>query len=221
MSDWTTIGLWLAVVASGIYHGVNPGMGWPLAVSAGLMDKRAGQLFWALGLLAAGHFLAMISILLPFGAMLTLVLWERQIRIVAGLVVVAAGIYLLTNQRHPRLLARIPPTQLALWSFAAATAHCAGLMLVPIYLGLCRTEELGAGHSAAVTLMSGNLVAAVTVSVAHTCAMVLSGGLIAIAVYRWLGPRFISKSWFNLDAVWAMSLILVGGIGIASVGFLG
>jgi hypothetical protein len=221
MSEWTTTGLWLAVVASGIYHGINPGMGWPLAVSAGLLDKRAGQLFRALGLLAVGHFLAMIGILLPFGAMLTLVLWERQIRIAAGLVVVAAGVYLLINRRHPRVLARIPPAQLALWSFAAATAHGAGLMLVPIYLGLCRTEELDAGHSAAVTLMSGNLTTAVNVSVAHTSAMILSGGIIAIAVYRWLGPRFISKSWFNLDAIWAMSLILVGGIGIASVGFTG
>jgi hypothetical protein len=221
MSEWTTTGLWLAVVASGIYHGINPGMGWPLAVSAGLLDKRAGQLFRALGLLAVGHFLAMIGILLPFGAMLTLVLWERQIRIAAGLVVIAAGVYLLINRRHPRVLARIPPAQLALWSFAAATAHGAGLMLVPIYLGLCRTEELDAGHSAAVTLMSGNLTTAVNVSVAHTSAMILSGGIIAIAVYRWLGPRFISKSWFNLDAIWAMSLILVGGIGIASVGFTG
>jgi hypothetical protein len=123
MSEWTTTGLWLAVVASGIYHGINPGMGWPLAVSAGLLDKRAGQLFRALGLLAVGHFLAMIGILMPFGAMLTLVLWERQIRIVAGLVVVAAGVYLLINRRHPRVLARIPPAQLALWSFAAATAR--------------------------------------------------------------------------------------------------
>ena len=194
-------------------------MGWPLAVSAGLLDKRAGQLFRALGLLAAGHFLAIIGILLPFSAMLTLVFWERQIRFAAGLVVVAAGIYLLINRRHPRVLARIPPAQLALWSFAAATAHGAGLMLVPIYLGLCRTEDLDAGHSAAVTLMSGNLATAIAVSVAHTFAMILSGGMIAVAVYRWLGPRFISLSWFNLDTIWAMSLILVGGIGIASVGF--
>lgn len=219
MSEWTTTGLWLAVVASGIYHGVNPGMGWPLAVSAGLLDKRAGQLFRALGLLAVGHFLAMIGILLPFGAMLTLVLWERQIRLAAGLIVVAAGIYLLINRRHPRVLARIPPAQLALWSFAAATAHGAGLMLVPIYLGLCRAEDLDAGHTAAVTLMSGNIVTAIIVAVAHTSAMILSGGLIAIAVYRWLGPRFIAQSWFNLDAIWAMSLVLVGAIGIVSTGF--
>ncbi|RWL99817.1 MAG: hypothetical protein E5X80_28265 [Mesorhizobium sp.] len=219
MSEWTTAGLWLAVIASGIYHGINPGMGWPLAVSAGLLDRRAGELFRALGLLATGHFVAMIGILLPFGAMLTLIAWERQIRIAAGLIVVAAGIYLLINRRHPRVLVRIPPTQLALWSFAAATVHGAGLMLVPIYLGLCQTGGRDVGHQAAATLAAGNLITATAVSVLHTAAMIASGGVIAVAVYRWLGPKFISQSWFNLDIVWAVSLILVGGIGIASIGY--
>jgi hypothetical protein len=161
----------------------------------------------------------MIGILLPFGAMLTLIVWERQIRIAAGLIVIAAGIYLLINRRHPRVLARIPPAQLALWSFAAATAHGAGLMLVPIYLGLCLAGEPDVGHQAAATLMTGNLITATAVSVVHAAAMIVSGGVIAIAVYRWLGPKFISQSWFNLDIVWAASLILVGGIGIASLGF--
>ncbi len=219
MSEWTTAGLWLAVVASGTYHGVNPGMGWPLAVSAGLLDRRARALFRALGLLAMGHFVAMIGILLPFGAMLTLIVWERQIRIAAGLIVIATGIYLLINRRHPLVLARIPPAQLALWSFAAATAHGAGLMLLPIYLGLCQAGELDVEHQAAATLATGNLITAITVSAVHTAGMIVSGGVIAIAVYRWLGPKFISQSWFNLDIVWAVSLILVGGIGIASIGY--
>ncbi|TIW15973.1 MAG: hypothetical protein E5V65_17770, partial [Mesorhizobium sp.] len=182
-------------------------------------DRRAGALFRALGLLAAGHLAAMIGILLPFGAMLTLIVWQRQIRIAAGLIVIAAGIFLLINRRHPRVLARIPPAQLALWSFAAATAHGAGLMLVPIYLGLCQAGQPVVGHQAAATLMTGNLTTAATVSVVHTAAMIASGGVIAVAVYRWLGPKFISQSWFNLDIVWAISLILVGGIGIASIGY--
>jgi hypothetical protein len=219
MSDWTTAGLWLAVTLSGVYHGINPGMGWPLAVSAGLMGKGSGDLVRALGLLAAGHFLAMLGILLPFVAMATLVIWERQIRIAAGLIVIGAGVYLFINRRHPRFLSRIPPAQLALWSFAAAMAHGAGLMLVPIYLGLC-ANELDAGHAAAATLMAGNLATAIAVATVHTAAMILSGGLSAFAVYRWLGLTFISKSWFNLDVVWALSLILVGSIGLLSVGFM-
>jgi hypothetical protein len=168
----------------------------------------------ALGLLAAGHFLAMLGILLPFVAMATLVIWERQIRIAAGLIVIGAGVYLFINRRHPRFLSRIPPAQLAFWSFAAAMAHGAGLMLVPIYLGLCGPNELDAGHTAAATLMAGNLATAIAVATVHTTAMALSGGLAAFAVYRWLGLTFISKSWFNLDVVWALSLILVGCIGL-------
>lgn len=214
--DWVAAGLWLAVFGSGIYHGVNPGMGWPLAVSAGLMGDGRRDLLAALGPLAIGHFLAMAGILLPFAAMTVLIAWQQEIRIGAGLLVIAAGIYLLMNRRHPRVFARIRPTQLTLWSFAVATAHGAGLMLVPIYLGLCRVEDLDAGHAAAAALMAGNLATAIAVSVIHTLAMVLSGGIIALCVHEWLGPKFISQSWFNLDIVWALSLILVGGIGLGS-----
>ena len=212
--DWTTVGLWLAVISSGIYHGVNPGMGWPLAVSAGLMGNGRRDLIAALGPLAIGHFLAMASILLPFALMTMLVAWQYEIRIGAGLLVIAMGVYLLVNRRHPRFLARIRPTQLMLWSFAVAMAHGAGLMLVPIYLGLCRASELDAGHQAALTLMSGNLAMAIVVAVIHAGAMILSGGLMAVAVHAWLGMQFLSKSWFNLDVVWAVSLIFVGAIGL-------
>ena len=215
-TDWTAAGLWLAVIGSGIYHGINPGMGWPLAVSAGLMGNGRRDLLGALGPLAIGHVLAMTGILLPFAAMTALVAWQQEIRIGAGLLVIVMGFYLLINRRHPRFLARIRPTQLALWSFAVAMAHGASLMLVPIYLGLCRVEELDAGHEAAGTLIGGNLYTAIAVSVVHTTAMILFGGIIAFTVHEWLGPKFISKSWFNLDIVWALSLILVGGIGFAS-----
>lgn len=217
--DWTTAGLWLAVVASGIYHGINPGMGWPLAVSAGLMGGGRRHLLAALGPMAIGHFIAMTAILLPFAAMTVLVSWQYEIQFGAALVVIAFGVYLLIYRRHPRFLARIRPTQLALWSFAVALAHGAGLMLLPIYLGLCRAEELDQGHLAATALMAGNLATATIVSVVHTCAMVLSGGLVALAIYEWLGLKFISKIWFNLDAVWALSLVFIGSIALTRVLF--
>ena len=216
MAEWATASLWLAVIGSGIYHGINPGMGWPLAVSAGLMGNGRRDLFAAFGPIATGHFIAMAGILLPFAMMTVLVLWQREIRIGAALLVIAFGGYLLINRRHPRFLARIRPTQLALWSFAVAMAHGAGLMLVPIYLGLCRVEELDLGHQAAFTLMGGNLVTAIAVSVVHAIAMIASGGAMAFAAHEWLGLTFISKSWFNLDIVWAVSLILIGGIGLAT-----
>ena len=147
-AQWTTAGLWLAVVAIGLYHGLNPAMGWPLAVSAGLMGRGRRDLFAALAPLAAGHLLAMLAILLPFTVMLSLIDWQREIRIGAGLLVIAFGVFRLLSRRHPRALARIPPTRLALWSFAMALAHGAALMLLPIYLGICAADDLDAAHRA-------------------------------------------------------------------------
>jgi hypothetical protein len=214
-ADWTPAGLWLAVVASGFYHGVNPGMGWPLAVSAGLMERNPRALVSALWPLWVGHLLAMLLVLLPFALLVALVEWQRQIQIGASLLVIGFGIFRLVNRRHPRRLARIRPTQLVLWSFAVAIAHGAGLMLVPIYLGLCQASEPDKGHEAAGALINADLGTAVLVSVVHSALMIAAGGLSAWLVYRYLGLKFVSRSWFNLDATWAVSLIFVGTLALA------
>ena len=212
--DWAVAGLWLAVIASGLYHGVNPGMGWPLAVSAGMMEKSPRALLAALAALAGGHLLAMLLMILPFSLLISLVYWQRQIRIGASLLVMGFGAFRLIDRRHPRALARIKPTQLGLWSFAAAIAHGAGLMLAPIYLGLCAAESLDRGDAAANTLISANLGMAVLVSIVHSGAMIVAGGLAAWLVYRYLGLRFLSRGWFNLDATWAATLVLVGAVSL-------
>ena len=214
-TDWTPAALWLAVVASGLFHGVNPGMGWPLAVSAGLMEKSSRALVAALWPLTAGHLLAMLLVILPFALLVTLVEWQRQIQIGASLLVIGFGIFRLLNRRHPRALARIRPAQLGLWSFAVAIAHGAGLMLVPIYLGLCQASDLDKGHQAAGALINFNLGMAVLTSVVHSASMIAAGGLSAWLVYRYLGLKFMQRSWFNLDTTWAVSLILVGAIALA------
>jgi hypothetical protein len=213
--EWTSVVLWLAVVASGLYHGVNPGMGWPLAVSAGLMGKNSRALMAALWPLTVGHLLAVLVVILPFSLLVALVQWQRQIQISAGVLVIGFGIFRLVNRRHPRALARIRPTQLGLWSFAVAIAHGAGLMLVPIYLGLCRAADLDRGHEAAGALINADLGMAVLVSVVHSLAMISAGGILAWLVYHHLGLTFVSRSWFNLDATWAFSLILVGALSLA------
>ncbi|MEM7423941.1 MAG: hypothetical protein AAF334_09470 [Pseudomonadota bacterium] len=206
----TTAGLWLAVVFSGLYHGVNPGMGWPLAVSAGLMNGGRGPLLRSLAPLAFGHLLSMLIVLLPFALLTGLLVWQQEIRIGASVLVVAAGVFLWFWRRHPRALARIAPHKLTLWSFAIALAHGAGLMLVPIYLGLCAVGEAHAGHAAAVTLMTSSATMAVAVSAVHAGAMIAAGGVVALLVHDWLGLKFLSQSWFNLDRVWAGSLVLIG-----------
>ncbi|WP_291867708.1 hypothetical protein [Bradyrhizobium sp.] len=189
-------------------------MGWPLAVSAGLMERSPRALAAALGSLAAGHLFAMLLVILPFALLAALVDWQRQVQIGASLIVIGFGIFRLASRRHPRALARIGPTQLGLWSFAVAIAHGAGLMLVPIYLGLCRGADLDQGHQAAGTLINANLGMAVLVSVVHATAMIMAGGLAAWLVYRYFGLKFVSRSWFNLDTSWALSLILVGAIAL-------
>ncbi|MGB7917348.1 MAG: hypothetical protein WCF79_18955 [Rhodomicrobium sp.] len=190
-------------------------MGWPLALSAGLMEKSSRALVAALWPLTAGHFLAMLFVLLPFSLLVALVEWRLQIQIFASILVIGFGVFRFVNRRHPRALARIPPAQLGLWSFAVAIAHGAGLMLLPIYLGLCRANGLDQGHERFGALINADLRMAVLVSVAHTVAMITAGGGLAWLVYLTLGLKFVSRSWFNLDATWAVSLVLVGSLSLA------
>ncbi len=215
LNDLNTVtALWWAVIFSRLYHGINPGMGWPLAVSAALMEDTKSAMPKALAALAVGHFFSMTLILLPFSLLAGLLFWHWEIQIGAAVIVIAMGVYLLVNRRHPRFLARVHPARLGLWSFLAALAHGAGLMLVPIYLGICQISQDDTGHLAARELMASNITNALAVAMAHTIAMVVAGGIIAFNIYKWLGLKFLSRTWFNLDIVWALSLVMVGGFGI-------
>ena len=202
---------WLGVIGFGVYHGLNPAMGWPLAVANGLAARRDSAVFatvWPLGL---GHLLAMAVVLVPFALLAWYVEWSRAIRIGAALLVLAFGVLRLARPRHPRWLARVPPARLAWWSFLMATAHGAGLMLVPIALGLCARDAAQHSH----VEVGSSVVTALLVAGVHTAAMMACGIALAWAVYRWLGLRFVTRSWFNLEAVWALSLMLTGGIAAA------
>ncbi len=141
----------------------------------------------------------MLVVILPFALLLVIVAWQQQIQIGASLLVIGFGVFRFVNRRHLRVLARIRPTQLGLWSFAVAVAHGAGLMLVPIYLGLCRAADLDKGHEAAGALINANLGMAILVSIVHSMAMIVTGGFLAWLVYRYLSLKFLSRSWFNLD----------------------
>ena len=206
-----TAALWFAVVALGLYHGLNPAMGWPLAVANGMADRRAASVFATLLPLGGGHFAAIAVGLAPFALLGWYVAWSQAIRIVAGLAVLLFGVFKLLNRRHPRMLARIPPTRLAWWSFLMATAHGAGLMLAPFMLGLCAAP----GHDAlAAGLARATMGMALLVAVVHTVAALLAGIAIAWIVYRYLGLGFLRRAWLNLDAVWGVSLVLAGAAGI-------
>jgi hypothetical protein len=190
-------------------------MGWPLAVSAGLMERRPRALIAAFGPLTLGHMLAMLAFLLPFSLLIALVQWQREVQIAASMMLIGFGMFRLINRRHPRVLARIKPTQLALWSFAVAIAHGAGLMLVPIYLGLCSATDLHSEHEAG-ALIKADLGMAIIVSAVHSLAMIAAGGGLAWLVYQYFGLKLVSRSWFNLDRVWALTLVLTGGVSLVS-----
>ncbi|MDO9714633.1 hypothetical protein, partial [Paracraurococcus lichenis] len=161
------------------------------------------------------HLLAMLVMMLPFAVLGALLAWQREIQTAAAILLLGFGAVELLRRRHPRVLSRIRPTRLGLWSFAVAIAHGAGLMLVPVYLGLCRPTGLDERQNALGWLISANLSTAVVVSVTHATAMIVTGGLFAWLTYRHLGLRLVARTWFNLGAVWATSLILIGGLSLA------
>ena len=221
-----TAALWFTIIAVGLYHGLNPAMGWPLAVANGIAARRSGAVFATVLPLGAGHFAAMAVVLVPFALLSWYVEWGRAIRIGAGALVVLFGIFKLIQRRHPRALARIRPTRLAWWSLLMATAHGAGLMLLPFMLGLCVTAPAAADGSGATglelahaTLMNylarSDVAVAVSVAAVHTLAMMLAGVGMAWIVYRYLGLGFLRRAWLNLDAVWGASLIIAGAAGAA------
>lgn len=220
--------LWAGVVAVGIYHGLNPAMGWPLAVANGLGERRGAAVFATWLPLGLGHLAAMSVVLVPFALLAWLLEWGRDLRLAAGALVIVFGAARLVMRRHPRALARIRPTQLAWWSFLMATAHGAALMLLPIVLGLCEAPPPAPGaataapgglarvfdHAAVMELMRSNLGTAVLVSVLHTAAMIGSGLAVAWVVYRYLGLRALRTAWIDLDTVWALSLIASGAAAV-------
>jgi hypothetical protein len=154
-------------------------------------------------------------VILPFALLIALVEWQRPIQIGASLLVIGFGIFRFVNRRHPRVLARIRPSQLGLWSFAVAIAHSAGLMLGTDLSRALPSRDPDRAHEAAGTLINANLGMAVLVSLVHSIAMIAAGGTSAWLVYRYLGLKFVSRSWFNLDATWALSLVLVGSLSLA------
>ncbi len=221
MSEHSAL-LWLGVVVVGAWHGLNPAMGWPLAVANGLMQKRGAAVFATFVPLGLGHLLAMTLVLVPFALLSWLLTWSREIRIGAGLLIVLFGVARLFLRRHPRWMMRVAPTRLMLWSLLMATAHGAALMLLPFVMGLCESPAVvpdrSAGaldHGRVMLMMQSSLGIAITVSLLHSAAMIGCGLAAAWIVFRYLGLRALRSSWLDLDLVWAASLIVSGSAGMA------
>lgn len=196
---------WLALAGLGAFHGLNPAMGWLFAVALGQHRQSRRVVLLSLLPIAAGHAIA-VAVVVAAVVGLGLVIDQRTIRLVAGGFLIAWAIYhALYGHRHRvRVGMRTGLAGLALWSFLMATAHGAGLMVVPVLIPLLAAapaRELAASSSLSVSL------AAVGV---HTLAMLAVTGAIAVIVYEWLGLAFLRRGWINLDFLWTAALVGAG-----------
>jgi hypothetical protein len=201
--------LWLMLFL-GAYHGLNPGMGWLFAVALGLREGKGSAVAKALVPIALGHAVA-IAVVILAAVFLGMALPLLVIRYSVAVLLVGLGIYGLVGHRHPRWVRmQVSFRDLTLWSFLMASAHGAGLMVLPVLLGSSTVEAAGqmAGHHhmAAVTSpLAGILATAV-----HTMAYLSVTGLIAWVVYRKFGLALLRKTWFNFDLVWGGALVATG-----------
>ena len=200
------LGPWLGVVGLGVFHGLNPAMGWLFAVALGLHRQSRRIVLLALAPIALGHATAVALVTLAFVA-LGLVADPRLVSGAAGVVLIGWALYhALYGSRHRvRVGMRTGLVGLALWSFLMASAHGAGLMLLPILLPLHQAG--GAGHHEMGGAPFAVSLAAVGV---HTLATLATTGAVAVAVYEWVGLAFLRRGWINLDLLWTLALVATG-----------
>jgi len=197
----TSTVFWMMLLL-GAYHGLNPGMGWLFAVALGMQEQKGSAVARSLVPIAVGHAAAIGCVVLT-AAFLGMTLPLIDIRYFVAAVLVGLGIYCLVRHRHPRWVRmQVGFRDLTVWSFLMASAHGAGLMVVPVLLGS------NTGHhdiSPTASPLAGMLATGV-----HTVAYLAVTGLLAWVVYRKLGLALLQKAWFNFDLVWAAALMATG-----------
>jgi hypothetical protein len=215
---------WLTLAALGAYHGLNPAMGWLFAVALGLQERRRGAVLQALSPIALGHAAAISLVVLAVGvARITIPL--DVLRYVCAGALILFGLYKLARRKHPRWVGmRVGFRDLTAWSFIMASAHGAGLMLVPVLLKLSGTmQEMEHqahaahehwGHGVHLFLANPTVLADLTAVGLHTLAMFAVMGVIAVVVYEKLGVMILKRTWFNLDLLWAGTLVVAGVISL-------
>ena len=205
---------WLAVFGLGVFHGINPAMGWLFAVALGLQEQKRAAVFRALPPMVLGHALS-IGIIIAAVLVARVSLPHRTLKIAAATILFAFGLYRLLRSRHPNWVGmRVGFGDLTLWSFVMASAHGAGLMLVQFFLPspteqTAHHDEGHQMHAWAFANFSAPslLIAAVVV---HTLGYLVATALVAIVVYEKLGVAILRRAWFNIDLVWMLALMITG-----------
>ena len=199
---------WLVLLGLGAFHGINPGMGWLFAVALGMQEQKGSAVARALVPIALGHALA-IGIVVLAAAFLGMALPREAIRYPVAALLFGLGIYSLVRHHHPRWVRmKVGFRDLTLWSFLMASAHGAGLMLLPVLLGGRAVEA--ADHMASHHHMSAaaSPLAALLATAVHTAAYLAVSGIIAWVVYSKFGLAILREAWVNLNLVWAAALVV-------------
>ena len=212
MSESTTWP-WAALFLLGAYHGINPGMGWLFSVALGMQEKTSRAVWRALGPITVGHALA-IGVVVALARLAQVVLPLRSMKIGVAVILFAFGLYRLLRHRHPRCGGmQVGFGDLTIWSFLMASAHGAGLMVLPV---LFRMPDGGmAGDSAAsmhhlhMSAFGGATTNLAAVMI-HTLGYLVVTGFVAWVVYAKLGLALLRKAWMNLDLIWAVALVVTG-----------
>ncbi len=207
---------WLVVFGLGLFHGINPAMGWLFAVALGLQEQKRAAVLRALPPIALGHAVS-IGIIIAAVLVARISLPHQALKIGAAAILFAFGLYRLFRTRHPKWVGmRVGFGDLTLWSFIMASAHGAGLMLVPFFLAppdKPNTHHIGSlaasEHLSGFANFSGPSLLTAAVAV-HTLGYLIMMTSIAILVYEKLGVDLLRRAWFNIDLVWMSALMLTG-----------
>ena len=204
--EWPSLGpaAFSGVLLLGAYHGINPAMGWLFAVALGMQDRSSRGVWRSLPPIAIGHGAAIGLALVVLG-MIQVVVPLPAVRIVVALVLCGMGVYRVVRQRHPSWGGmQVGFRDLVFWSFLMASAHGAGLMVLPLVM---------TGGESGSTLGAEPIRLVVTL-LAHTGSYLLVTASVAWLVYAKVGLMMLRRSWVNLDLVWAVALIATGVLSV-------
>jgi hypothetical protein len=198
---------WVVLALLGAYHGLNPAMGWLFALALGLQQKSRAAVVWALLPIALGH-AAAIAIALVILEFIEHLFPIHALKWPVAAIIFAVGIYRLARASHPRGAGlRVGGRDLFVWSFLMASAHGAGLMLIPVLLArpsMSHTMDDSVRNSLPLTVVLLSILV-------HTTAMLVIAGILALAffgLYEKVGLKVLRHTWFNFDFVWAGALII-------------
>jgi hypothetical protein len=212
---------WIALALLGAFHGINPGMGWLFAVALGMQDGSARAVWRALPPLALGHALA-IAAAVAVVAVAGVAIPAEPLRWTVAVMLLGLGGWRVVRCRHPRFGGmRVGTRDLTAWSFLMASAHGAGLMVLPFLLGSTEASVAHAHHdhaahmAQAVSPASAGLATIAGATLVHGAGYLIVTTLAAWIVYRYVGVAMLRRAWINLDLVWALALVVTGIVALA------